>query len=51
MRPMAAVAPGGELHVVDFGQQAGLPAWFRGGLSAWLATLLGDAARAIWRAS
>lgn len=34
---MAAVAPGGSLHVVDFGQQAGLPAWFRSGLRAWLA--------------
>lgn len=34
---MAAVAPEGELHVVDFGQQAGLPAWFHGGLTAWLA--------------
>ncbi|MGB7431854.1 MAG: class I SAM-dependent methyltransferase [Ahrensia sp.] len=27
----------GELHVVDFGQQAGLPAWFGTGLRAWLA--------------
>ncbi|MDO9382642.1 MAG: class I SAM-dependent methyltransferase [Hyphomicrobiaceae bacterium] len=34
---MTAVAPGGELHVVDFGQQAGLPAWFQAGLTAWLA--------------
>ncbi|MEM1376415.1 MAG: class I SAM-dependent methyltransferase [Pseudomonadota bacterium] len=29
--------PGGELHVVDFGQQAKLPRWFRLGLHAWLA--------------
>ncbi|MEN0001325.1 MAG: class I SAM-dependent methyltransferase [Pseudomonadota bacterium] len=29
--------PGGELHVVDFGQQAGLPGWFRSGLHGWLA--------------
>ena len=30
-------APGGRLHVVDFGGQSGLPAWFRSGLRAWLA--------------
>jgi len=29
--------PGGALHVVDFGDQTGLPRWFRGGLHAWLA--------------
>ncbi|MEO0542486.1 MAG: class I SAM-dependent methyltransferase [Pseudomonadota bacterium] len=29
--------PGGELHIVDFGQQAELPEWFRNGLHAWLA--------------
>jgi S-adenosylmethionine-diacylgycerolhomoserine-N-methlytransferase len=33
----AAVAPGGRLHVVDFGGQASLPRWFRSGLRAWLA--------------
>jgi S-adenosylmethionine-diacylgycerolhomoserine-N-methlytransferase len=33
----AAVAPGGRLHIVDFGEQAGLPRWFRTGLRAWLA--------------
>jgi len=32
-----AVAPGGRLHIVDFGRQAGLPRWFRSGLRAWLA--------------
>lgn len=32
-----AVALGGRLHIVDFGQQEGLPAWFRAGLFAWLA--------------
>jgi S-adenosylmethionine-diacylgycerolhomoserine-N-methlytransferase len=32
-----AVAPGGALHVVDFGGQAGLPRWFRSGLRVWLA--------------
>lgn len=29
--------PGGVLHVVDFGQQADLPAWFRAALRRWLA--------------
>ena len=36
-RAYAAVAPGGRLHVVDFGGQAGLPRWFGSGLRAWLA--------------
>jgi len=31
-----AVAPGGELHIVDFGEQSGLPSAFRRGLRAWL---------------
>ena len=31
-----AVAPGGSLHIVDFGQQEGWPAWFRVLLFAWL---------------
>ena len=31
------LARGGELHVVDFGQQEGLPTAFRSGLRAWLA--------------
>lgn len=30
------LAPGGELHVVDFGDQRGLPGWFRAGLRRWL---------------
>ncbi|MGB3644289.1 MAG: class I SAM-dependent methyltransferase [Mesorhizobium sp.] len=30
------LAPAGELHVVDFGNQRGLPAWFRHGLRTWL---------------
>ena len=30
------LTPGGELHVVDFGSQRALPAWFRSGLHAWL---------------
>ncbi len=32
-----AVAPGGRLHIVDFGQQAGWPRWFRAALFKWLA--------------
>ncbi|WP_159948390.1 class I SAM-dependent methyltransferase [Rhizobium sp. 18065] len=31
-----AVAPGGSLHIVDFGQQEGLPRWFRNLLRNWL---------------
>ncbi|MER9454380.1 methyltransferase domain-containing protein [Mesorhizobium sp. M0478] len=33
---LAALAPGGSLHVVDFGQQEGLPNWFRTLLRGWL---------------
>lgn len=33
---LAAVAPGGRLHLVDFGRQEGLPAPFRALLYAWL---------------
>lgn len=33
---LAAVAPGGELHIVDFGQQEGLPGWFQALLKGWL---------------
>lgn len=33
---LSVVEPGGSLHTVDFGQQEGLPAWFRTGLRAWL---------------
>lgn len=33
---LAALKPGGSLHIVDFGQQEGLPRWFRGLLHAWL---------------
>jgi S-adenosylmethionine-diacylgycerolhomoserine-N-methlytransferase len=32
-----AVAPGGRLHIVDFGQQERLPRWFKRGLRLWLA--------------
>lgn len=31
------LAPGGTLHIVDFGDQGALPRWFRRGLRAWLA--------------
>ncbi|MBX5046193.1 class I SAM-dependent methyltransferase [Rhizobium lentis] len=34
---IAALNPGGQLHIVDFGQQEGLPRWFRRMLQAWLA--------------
>ncbi|WP_409068142.1 class I SAM-dependent methyltransferase [Agrobacterium vitis] len=34
---LAALNPGGSLHIVDFGQQEHLPGWFRTGLHAWLA--------------
>ncbi|KRB61420.1 methyltransferase [Rhizobium sp. Root708] len=33
---LAALNPGGQLHVVDFGQQEGLPRWFRAMLQSWL---------------
>jgi S-adenosylmethionine-diacylgycerolhomoserine-N-methlytransferase len=34
---LTALKPGGSLHIVDFGQQEGLPRWFRTMLHAWLA--------------
>ncbi len=34
---LAALEPGGSLHIVDFGQQQGLPGWFRAALRSWLA--------------
>lgn len=34
---LQAVAPGGRLHVVDFGQFEGWPAFFKAGMFAWLA--------------
>jgi len=36
-RAMDAVAPGGRLHIVDFGDQERLPRIFRSGLRSWLA--------------
>ncbi len=34
---LGCLPPGGELHIVDFGGQQGLPRWFRAGLRLWLA--------------
>jgi S-adenosylmethionine-diacylgycerolhomoserine-N-methlytransferase len=34
---LQSLAPGGSLHIVDFGGQDGLPGWFRAMLRAWLA--------------
>ena len=36
-RAFDLLTPEGELHVVDFGDQAGLPLWFRVALVKWLA--------------
>lgn len=33
---LAALNPGGQLHIVDFGDQSRLPAWFAAPLNAWL---------------
>ncbi|MCY6379889.1 class I SAM-dependent methyltransferase [Hoeflea prorocentri] len=33
---LAHLSPGGSLHVVDFGDQNAMPAWFKAGLNAWL---------------
>ncbi len=30
------LTPNGSLHIVDFGDQGGLPRWFRKGLKSWL---------------
>ena len=35
-RALGCLLPAGELHVVDFGGQEGLPEWFRLGLRRWL---------------
>lgn len=34
---LAALAPHGSLHIIDFGQQEHLPRWFGQALKAWLA--------------
>lgn len=33
---LASLRPGGSIHIVDFGDQAGLPGWFRTLLFGWL---------------
>jgi len=33
---LSQLRPGGAIHVVDFGDQAGLPAWFKRALATWL---------------
>lgn len=33
---VAHLVPGGELHIVDFGDQRDLPSWFRAALYTWL---------------
>ena len=34
---LSCLAPGGSLHIVDFGEQGQLPAWFAARLRTWLA--------------
>ena len=34
---LAHLAPGGSLHIVDFGDQTGYPRWFRQAVTAWIA--------------
>jgi S-adenosylmethionine-diacylgycerolhomoserine-N-methlytransferase len=36
-RALDHLAEGGQLHIVDFGNQTGLPDWFGAGLRGWLA--------------
>jgi S-adenosylmethionine-diacylgycerolhomoserine-N-methlytransferase len=36
MHSAECLSAGGSLHVVDFGDQSGLPAWFQSGLHRWL---------------
>ncbi len=55
-RALAALAAGGSLHIVDFGDQAGLPQVFRAALDRWLALFqvtprpeLGEALAALCR--
>lgn len=36
-RALDHLAEGGQLHIVDFGDQKGLPGWFRAALRGWLA--------------
>ena len=36
LRSAQCLSPGGSLHIVDFGDQSGLPPWFRSALNRWL---------------
>jgi S-adenosylmethionine-diacylgycerolhomoserine-N-methlytransferase len=36
-RAASLLAPGGELHIIDFGDQRDMPSWFCYGLQRWLA--------------
>lgn len=36
LRSAQCLSPGGSLHIVDFGDQSGLPLWFRAALNRWL---------------
>ncbi|GIT90802.1 O-methyltransferase [Jannaschia pagri] len=52
------LAPGGQVHIVDFGDQADLPLWFKRGLRHWLARFhvaprdgLGESVAAVGAAS
>ena len=44
-RALDVLAPGGSLHLVDFGDCAGLPGPFKAGLRRWLAAVRCDPAR------
>ncbi len=49
-RAVAALAPGGEVHIVDFADFAGLPAPLRAGLRVWLARFHVHPLRPAWLA-
>jgi S-adenosylmethionine-diacylgycerolhomoserine-N-methlytransferase len=36
LQSMLLLQPGGSVHIADFGDQAGLPGWFRAALWSWL---------------
>lgn len=50
-RAAAALAPGGEVHVVDFADLAGLPRLLRAGLRGWLETFHVAPLRPDWLAA
>jgi len=47
-RAVAALAPGGEVHIVDFADFAGLPGPLRAALRAWLARFHVKPLRPAW---